>query len=487
MIYEKSNVYARFDSQLDSRLDFLHNHPALDVLDTLSQLTPFEVERIGGILTNDAGITSGTTPRGINYVEEGVPFLGATNVKNGQLDLSSLTLIPIAYHDNGLASSQLQRGDVLVSMAGAVGRCCVYNTDEEANINQAIARLRVDINRVLPAFLNQYLNSKWGQLGFLKYRHDVGQPNINLAEIKNLPIILPSPEEQQGMLEKIIPIEREARYFESEAAKVRQAAADVLPVELELSYSATDDIRYFFKSGEEKNSLAFFVDAERINDRLHYLFSHPRFRVLDELQSRYSCTTMGDPSVLAAPIGRGEQPEYDDYGEVIVLKTVDLKNGFIDTQNALRVSRDFFESKAKAHIQQADVLIASTGYGSLGKVDVYEGDDEAMVDGHISILRVGSNYDPYFIAYFLRSYLGQLQIEKWFSGSSGQIEIQPADISKIIIPTSDANGISRVEQKRIADLITAHLNEARISEEEAAQKWDEAKRLFEQMLEGKTA
>jgi len=363
-------------------------------------------------------------------------------------------------------------------MAGTIGRCCVFNTDEEANINQAVARIRLK-ERSDPTFLAKYLNSYWGQLGFLKQRHDVSQPNINLAELRQIPIILPLLQQQKNILETIAPMEREARFFDENAAKVRQAVADILPDELGIT-AATDDIRYFFRSGEEKQSIAFAVPASAVDDRLQYLFFHPRQRALADLQNRFSCTTLA--KAVAVPIRRGEQPEYEDDGEIMVLKTVDLKNGFIASDHALRVGRDFFESKPQAHIQRGDVLLASTGYGSMGKVDIYESYEEAMCDGHISILRPIANYDPYFLAYYLRSYLGQLQIEKWFSGSSGQIEIQAGDIGRIILPTPDENGVPLTEQKRIAALITTRLEEARSLEAQAAQKWLEAHEIFEKML-----
>ena len=112
MIYTSSNTYARFISDLDSRLDFLHYHPDLDVLKELPSLTPYNVCDLGTLLLDEDGIVSGTTPSGIKYSQDGVPFLGATNIKNGQLSLSALTCISHEQHEGVLASSRLQRGDV---------------------------------------------------------------------------------------------------------------------------------------------------------------------------------------------------------------------------------------------------------------------------------------------------------------------------------------------------------------------------------------
>ena len=66
----------------------------------------------------------------------------------------------------------------------------------------------------------------------------------------------------------------------------------------------------------------------------------------------------------------------------------------------------------------------------MGKIDVFENKTNFLVDGHLSIIRVNENYDPNFVTYFLRSDFGKTQIERLFSGSSGQIEIQPKEIDR---------------------------------------------------------
>lgn len=90
------------------------------------------------------------------------------------------------------------------------------------------------------------------------------------------------------------------------------------------------------------------------------------------------------------------------------------------------------------------------------------------------------DYDPYFIAYFLRSALGQLQFDKWFTGSSGQIEVQPEDLNKFILPSKEA--ISKDKQKEIANKITEEYKRAWDYEQQAQLKWQEAKELFEKLI-----
>lgn len=205
---------------------------------------------------------------------------------------------------------------------------------------------------------------------------------------------------------------------------------------------------FFFKTGKEDCSNYYYRFSEETGERLHFLFKHPKYESLEGLKDKYKTVILKD--ICIESIHRGEQPEYTENGEVTVIKTVDLKNSFIDYENCLKVSNAFFETVPTAQVKKGDILIASTGYVSMGKVDIYDRDEPAIVDGHISVLCLNEEYDPYFVAYFLRSRLGKLQFEKWFSGSSGQIEVKPDDFGLFILPHSSDEGIPLKIQKEIA-------------------------------------
>jgi restriction endonuclease S subunit len=321
-----------------------------------------------------------------------------------------------------------------------------------------------------------YLNSKYGQKGFLKYRHDVDQPNINLAEIQRIKLIVPPKGTQEQVINRIEPIEAVAIDLELKAEGFLKKADNILLSELRIDLPS-EGVSYFFKEGKECCSNYYYSFKEQNDDRLHYLFNHPKLEILDKFKNKYQTVLMED--VCREPTKRGEQPKYSDFG-VMVIKTVDLKNHFIDYENTLRVSEEFYESKPQAHIQKKDILVSSTGYVSVGKIDVFDFEEPAFADGHISIVRPNEDYDPYFVTYFLRSPLGQLQFEKWFTGSSGQIEVQPKDLNKFILPSKE--DISRDRQKEIANKITEEYKKAWNYEQQARSKRQEAKELFEKLM-----
>ena len=103
------------------------------------------------------------------------------------------------------------------------------------------------------------------------------------------------------------------------------------------------------------------------------------------------------------------------------------------------IEKDVFDEMAEVHVMNGDVLVASTGTGTLGKAGVYEFSKPAVADSHVTIIRVNTNQvDPYYLADYLRIGAGAHQIQRLYTSSTGLIELTPEDVDQIIVelPTS---------------------------------------------------
>lgn len=103
-------------------------------------------------------LTKGTTPTsiGASFSPSGVRFLKAENVIGGRIDYNVESFIDSAT-DALLSRSRLKAGDVLLTIAGTIGRSAVVDDSElTANCNQAVAILRPSLE-VDPWFLSEWL------------------------------------------------------------------------------------------------------------------------------------------------------------------------------------------------------------------------------------------------------------------------------------------------------------------------------------------
>lgn len=114
-------------------------------------------------------------------------------------------------------------------------------------------------------------------------------------------------------------------------------------------------------------------------------------------------------------------------------------------------------------VKRGDVLLSSTGTGTLGKAAVYESTEPAIADGHITIIRVDPRVvAPRYLADYMRVGFGREQVERLFTGSTGLIELTPQQVDAIHVPVPPL-----AEQRRRSDRLRREERSARRAASEA--------------------
>lgn len=168
-------------------------------------------------------ITKGTTPTtlGMDFVESGIPFVRVQNLVAGSVDWKSEILyIDESTHDK-LARSRISPGDVLLSIAGTIGRAAVVpESAPSMNCNQAVALIRVDRHRIAPQFLRFWLGGADAQRQIREGMVTGTITNLSLGQIRNLRITVPTMEKQVEFLRRLTTLSAlEARYRETEGCQ----------------------------------------------------------------------------------------------------------------------------------------------------------------------------------------------------------------------------------------------------------------------------
>jgi type I restriction enzyme S subunit len=221
-----------------------------------------------------------------------------------------------------------------------------------------------------------------------------------------------------------------------------------------------------FETGFEKLARSGII---RFSTRFHNPSTKKLMDFLDCIE------TLQVKDVVLEPVHRGASPKYNPDGKIPVVKTGHLKNGYIEISQDEFVDTDFYKSYTRSQARQGDILIASTGKVSLGKIDLVEIEQDLVVDGHISIIRIDNKkYNPLFFTYFFRSILGYFQIERDFTGATNQIELYAAEISNCQIPD-----ISFRDQQKIVDEIKMKLDK----QEKIDKKIQEERNKINQIIE----
>ena len=138
-----------------------------------------------------------------SYVENGVPFVTQKNIRDGKLDLGDVSFISEFDHHLFFKRSNVQRGDVIISMIGhGRGQCCVVDTDLVFSIKN-VGLFKFFDQFQSSKFLCYYYQSKIGLDLVLAKSKGGAQPFIGLTELRNWPVPVCSLEEQMEIVQEL--------------------------------------------------------------------------------------------------------------------------------------------------------------------------------------------------------------------------------------------------------------------------------------------
>ena len=138
-------------------------------------------------------------------------------------------------------------------------------------------------------------------------------------------------------------------------------------------------------------------------------------------------------------IKRGKSPVYTARSNTLVFaQKCNTKAGYIDMSLALCLD----ESKLSKYpdtefMQDMDIVINSTGNGTLGRVGLFRDTDNPdnkpiVPDSHVTVVRVNKALSKKFIYYGLKHY--QPFMEKLGSGSTNQTELSAGIVRMLVFP-----------------------------------------------------
>ena len=151
-------------------------------------------------------------------------------------------------------------------------------------------------------------------------------------------------------------------------------------------------------------------------------------------------------------IKRGKSPTYIDHSSVMVFaQKCNVKTGGIDMSLAKYLDEKAFSKYPfDEYMQDNDIVINSTGNGTLGRIGIFHDTDRIndciiVPDSHVTIVRTISFVLPEYIYQVLSYY--QPYLEKNCSGSTNQTELKPAVIAELFIPVPPVAEQIRITNK----------------------------------------
>jgi len=144
-------------------------------------------------------ITCGVAARP-QYVDDGIPFLSAKNVKEGKIVWNGYNCISEKTHKELTKINEPLIGDILYTRVGSYGEAAVIEDDFEFSVFVSLTLIKVDKNILNNYFLKHYLNSDFVKNLAKKSISGSGVGNLNVGTVREFPISIPPLAEQQRIV-----------------------------------------------------------------------------------------------------------------------------------------------------------------------------------------------------------------------------------------------------------------------------------------------
>lgn len=367
-------------------------------------------------------ITKGTTPTSIkeSFSDSGIPFLRAQNVNNEVID-DDLLFISDRVHQGPLSRSKIQYNDVLLTIAGTIGRSAVVKKESVTfNCNQAISIIRVQPDKLDPNYLNYFLRTHNAYSQFTKNKVTATISNLSLTQVRNLKIPLPP-----------LPIQKKIVEILDKADALRKKTEQLLSYYDQLAES----IFYEMFGDPVKNEKGLEITA---------------------LKSLIHSVRNG--------ISRRPKTQLDTTGQK-VLKLKHIRNNHIDyhCENKIYLTDN---EKQKYNVNIGDLLFIRVNgnpeYVGRCAVHTYEQEDVYYND-HIMRVRFNDSINTAFLSFYLNSKFGHHEILKHVKTSAGQFTINQSGLEnvQIVLPEIETQRKFEVILKRILKMkLSLSINES---------------------------
>ena len=405
--------------RITDRFSYTYFHPEYyRLMNTLADISVSTVITTMHALCKPGYPSSGKRPS--EQALEGIPILKVRNVTGHGIDMDTDFAPDSDTIRKECARGLIRKSDILITSTGegTIGRVDIYPYDDLAIADGEITIIRL-LPGVNPAVVLELLRSEYGQIRMLRHvSGSTGQTHLMPEYVRDMDIPVLTPDVQQEIVERMA----EAR--------------------------TTDEVL-------TTRAKALLVDGAKA-------LAAAQRDITNTLRESGATIVSLDDLCIAGYPSRGRKPSEDSVEGIPILKVrnvtrrgVNLDTDFTPDNEATR------KECASALVHSGDLLVTSTGEGTIGRVAVYPYDKPAIADGHVSIVRLRPEANGQYIAEFLRSEHGQVQMLRFVSGSTGQTELLIEHIRGLRVPLLDPS---------VQEGVVTRMAEARMVEDALSKK-----------------
>lgn len=379
--------------------------------------------------------------RGPNYpakskltsTNTGLPFVSAGDLEGNEISSKSLLYLS-PEQCQLLRSGHIKAGDFLLCIRGSLGKFAIAKANGGA-IASSLVILRSKSSDLLDArYLSCFLQSSLFKDEIKGTKNGTCQPNLGAKILANFLVPLPPLEEQCRIV---------ARLEEVNLLVDKFGEAQEQLIKLEAKFPSK--LKASVLQQAIKGLLVPQLDSE---PEVEQLGPAPKpDEVPFVLPPKWKWVQL---ETICSYLQRGKSPKYSEIKQLPVIAQKCNQWDGLHMERALFIDPATIESyKPERFLQQNDILLNSTGTGTLGRVGLYDSSvnpyEQAVADGHVTVIRINNTIaHPYFIKHALASTKFQTIIIDAATGTTKQKELNLSTVKQLLVPLPPIE-----EQRRI--------------------------------------
>ncbi|RLM16293.1 hypothetical protein BIY27_02885 [Gibbsiella quercinecans] len=381
------------------------------------------------------------------WTDSGYVVLRNQNIKDGRLDLSEPSFTDEEHFKHRIRRMAPRPGDIVITREAPMGEVCKVPEGLTCCLGQRQVLLRpkadVDTDYLLYALQSPFVQNqiRWNE-GTGSTVSNIRIPVLEKIEIPRLDRAETSIAQTLSSLDSKIDLNRRINQTLETMAQVifKSWFVDFDPVKAKIAA---------FEQGEHPlhaamRAISGKTDAEldqmprEHHDQLATIAAlfpdEMEESELGEIPKGWAVNTLGS---VTNYLSRGISPKYLENGGVLVLNQKCIRDFRVDVSKGRRHDPTQRKIDGRA-LELGDVLVNSTGVGTLGRVaQVLCLNEPTIVDSHVTVVRASHELNA--------SYLGQYiiwkqpNIETMGEGSTGQTELSRAKLAELPVLTPREN------------------------------------------------
>ncbi len=328
---------------------------------------------------------------------KGYPLIRTPNVGKGRLILENVHRVSERIYNRRNARAIPQDNDLIFAREAPAGNVAIIKNGEKVCLGQRTVLIRPNKSTVDPDYLTYYLLAPQQQYGLTGTANGSTVAHVNLPTIRNLEIDLPT-------------------------LDIQHRIASVLSAYDDLIENSQRQIK-LLEEAAQRLYKEWFVDLR--------FPSWETMPIVDGVPEGWRTETVEE---LSCVLRRGISPKYNEKAKYMVINQKCIRQSVMDMSEARPQEKTY---PAELNLQDSDVVICSTGTGTLGRVgQVYGNYANTTFDSHVTLVRASTDAGTQFLYHAIKS--NQTYLMGCGKGSTNQQELNRDVIKavKVLFPTN---------------------------------------------------